>query len=468
MGKPKFSLAADILVGVTMAATSIPQLIAYAETVGYAGYRGIATAGPSLLAWGFITGSPWINCGVTSVTAIMAKSDLDGDSYVSEFGESAYVKLVSAYSLYVGMASMMLALVGFGKFIELVPQSLRVGFKWGSSVGVLCAAIPNGLLVRGASTLKSIVTESETMSGYLSALKENFPAAIGATSVSKIFFVLTQPQLWALVPSVLFLACTIFVMRGKSMLPKGLPPGTEVIIVTIAATIFSINSNYEGGVVGAVPPMDSSKGIALFNGKLVIPIEVLDIRSLLFEVPLVERFGGSYLVLILSAFIFASVSFLQIVSIASSFETENDLGWSPTREVFAQGIACSIAGITGSAPVGGSLSRSLISRMAGATSQVACIITALSWICLQPYMSIMSSTPKAALSAVIVSAVIKGVLQPKALMKMKGIDSIIGWGTGIATMMASPTAGFAVGLLLTVIFHIMAKKPQTKKKREAL
>merc|ERR1719491_353610 len=99
------------------------------------------------------------------------------------------------------------------------------------------------------------------------------------------------------------------------------------------------------------------------------------------------------------------------------------------------------------------------------TSQVACIITALSWICLQPYMSIMSSTPKAALSAVIVSAVIKGVLQPKALMKMKGIDSIIGWGTGIATVMASPTAGFAVGLLLTVIFHIMAKKPQTKKKR---
>jgi hypothetical protein len=35
-----------------MAATSIPQLIAYAETVGYAGYRGLATAGPPLAAWG--------------------------------------------------------------------------------------------------------------------------------------------------------------------------------------------------------------------------------------------------------------------------------------------------------------------------------------------------------------------------------------------------------------------------------
>lgn len=33
----------DVISGVVMAATSLPQLIAYAETVGYAGYRGIST-----------------------------------------------------------------------------------------------------------------------------------------------------------------------------------------------------------------------------------------------------------------------------------------------------------------------------------------------------------------------------------------------------------------------------------------
>lgn len=40
-----------------MAATSVPQLIAYAETVGYAGYRGLTTAGAPLFAWGVATGS---------------------------------------------------------------------------------------------------------------------------------------------------------------------------------------------------------------------------------------------------------------------------------------------------------------------------------------------------------------------------------------------------------------------------
>jgi hypothetical protein len=39
-----------------MAATSVPQLIAYAETVGYAGYRGLSTAGAPLFVWGVATG----------------------------------------------------------------------------------------------------------------------------------------------------------------------------------------------------------------------------------------------------------------------------------------------------------------------------------------------------------------------------------------------------------------------------
>lgn len=114
-----------------MAATSVPQLIAYAETVGYAGYRGLATAGPPLVAWGVTTGSPFMNSGVTSITALMAKSDLDGESFVQEHGEEAYVDLVAMYSLCVGIASVFLAVVGFGKLAKSVPSSVRKGFKWG-------------------------------------------------------------------------------------------------------------------------------------------------------------------------------------------------------------------------------------------------------------------------------------------------------------------------------------------------
>ena len=149
-----------------MAATSVPQLIAYAETVGYAGYRGLTTAGAPLFAWGLATGkfvlpsvtgrsimcayctgcalvtklgcrscffpvlgSPWMNSGVTSLTAVMAKTDLGGEAYVAKYGEEEYVQLVSAYSLYIGIASIIMALVGFGRLAQTVPVAVKTGFK---------------------------------------------------------------------------------------------------------------------------------------------------------------------------------------------------------------------------------------------------------------------------------------------------------------------------------------------------
>ena len=62
-----------------------------------------------------------MNSGVTSLTAVMAKTDLGGEAYVAKYGEKEYVDLVSAYSLYIGVASIVMALVGVGKLASKVP-----------------------------------------------------------------------------------------------------------------------------------------------------------------------------------------------------------------------------------------------------------------------------------------------------------------------------------------------------------
>jgi len=49
------------------------------------------------------------------------------------------------------------------------------------------------------------------------------------------------------------------------------------------------------------------------------------------------------------------------MGIASGFETENGIPWSAERECIAQGVACGVAAAVGSAPVSGSMSRSLVS-----------------------------------------------------------------------------------------------------------
>jgi len=461
MGKPDFNPIRDFISGVIMAATSIPQLVAYAETVGLASYRGLATAGPSLFAWGLTTGSPFMCSGVTSITALMAKADLGGESYVAEFGEEAYSKLVASYSLWVGFASIFLALVGFGKLAKRVPKIVRTGFKWGCAVGVVGSAIPNGLLANGSSELKKHVSDCDIAGNMIIFFKTNFPAATGAVSVTNVLYALSHPSIWGTIPAALFFISTYFVMKGPKFLPKILPPGTEVIISTAAATLLSMYTDYPGAVVGKIPQLDPDAGIKI--GEYIrIPVELLNINDLM-NTPLVEQFGGSYAILFITATLFAAVNFLSIMGIVSGFETDNGIAWSAPRELTAQGVACGVAGITGSPPVSGSMSRSLVSRMTGTTSRLACIITALIWIYLMPFMTIMSPTPKAALSAVIISAVVKSVVFPKQLMELKGSEAFIGWGTGIATAVTSPSIGFGIGLILAILF---GKKTSEKEKKQ--
>lgn len=446
MGKPIFNPIRDLISGAIMAATSVPQLIAYAETVGYAGYRGLTTAGPPLLAWGIVTGSPYMNAGVTSITALMAKSDLDGESYMQEHGEEPYVVLVAAYSLYVGIASIVLAILGFGNLAKRVPECVRGGFKWGCSLGVLISALPNGLFDKGSKQLKELIGASDGWGQtFVSTLKETAPQATGAVNVAGFVYSLTHPWEWSVEPAILFVIGTWFVMSGnKLIIPTWLPPGTEVILVTAVATIFSMYCDYTGGVVGEIPTVNEGSGMMI--GDITLPIEVLDFQSLL-DAPVAERMGG-YAGLAVSSILFAAVNFLSIMGIASTFETEDGIPWSAPRELVSQGVSCGVAALVGSAPVSGSMSRSLVSRMTGTTSQLACVLTAIIWIVALPYMSVMSPTPKASLSSVIVSAVLKGVCLPKDLFKLQGLDLFIGWSTGLLTAVTSPTIGFGLGIVI--------------------
>jgi MFS superfamily sulfate permease-like transporter len=398
----------------------------------------------SLAAWGLTTGHPYMNAGVTSITALMAKSDLAGDSYMSQYGEAAYVQLVAAYSLSIALASVVLAFAGFGRLAQSVPGPVRTGFKWGCSVGVLVAALPNGVFWKGSSELKERAAASTFLRTFVAPWRTAFP---GFSNVADIIFAVLHPWTWALAPTIMFVAGTAFVMEGKKFLPSALPPGMEVILVTAVTALYSVRTNYEGAIVGEIPAIDPDAGISLF-GVLKIPVEILNMKKLIFETPLVQQFGGSYILLAISSLLFAAVNFLSIMGIASGFESEDGIPWSAERELFAQGASCAVAAAVGSAPVSGSLSRSLVSRMTGTTSQLACIVTALCWIYLLPYMSIMSPTPKAALSAVIASAVLKSIVNPKDLFKLSGTNMLTGWGTGLITALTSPTQGFGAGLLL--------------------
>ena len=94
----------------------------------------------------------------------MTKSNLNGDDYIAQYGEEEYVQLVSIYSIFVGMASIVLSMTGLVKYAQNIPKPIQSGFKWGIAMGVLCAALPNGLLLHGKPLLDKLASNSKFLS----------------------------------------------------------------------------------------------------------------------------------------------------------------------------------------------------------------------------------------------------------------------------------------------------------------
>ncbi len=68
----------------------------------------------------------------------------------------------------------------------------------------------------------------------------------------------------------------------------------------------------------------------------------------------------------------------------------------------------------------------------------------------------------AALSAVIVSAVVKNVVIPSKLLQLKGTDFIVGVCTALTTAITSPTLGFGSGVIVCTVINTLVSKPKKK------
>ena len=145
----------------------------------------------------------------------------------------------------------------------MLSSFLFAGFKWGCALGVLVSALPNGLFDSGSKEVKSLVAADGIFGELVSMLKSQVPQATGAVNVTGFIYSVTHPLQWSIVPTIIFMIGTWFVMEGKKPLPKFLPPGTEVIFATAVATLYSMYFDYSGGVVGEIPIMDADVGIAI-------------------------------------------------------------------------------------------------------------------------------------------------------------------------------------------------------------
>ncbi len=389
---------ADVVAGLTVALVAIPQSLAYAELAGLPAQYGLyASALPAMAAAAFVS-SRYLQTGPVALTALLSFGAL---SSVAQPFSPDYIRLAALLALLVGLFRLALGLANLGRLSYLLSDPVLTGFTTGAAILIISSQVPKvlGVQAGGRGVLADAVS------------------ALG------------DPSGWQMA-ALLFAATTAAaVVGGRRLHP--LFPG--VLVSVAGAVIASRLLGYSGAIVGEL------------DGGLLPPFTI----NFAWE---------SVPQLLLPALAIALVGFAEPASIARTFAAAERLPWNANKEMFGQGVANIASALSGAFPVGGSFSRSSLSRLAGARSPWAGALTGLAVLIALPLAPLLEALPTAVLGAVIIVAV-AGLIKFNQLLGYiyeSRPQALVAFGTLLATLVFAPRVelGVMAGIALAIGVHL--------------
>lgn len=389
---------ADVIAGLSVALILIPQSMAYAELAGLPPHHGLYAATIPPIAAAFLASSPYLQTGPVALTGLLTFGALVP---LAPIGTAEYAALAALLALVVGVARLLVGFLKAGWLVYLMSHSMMTGFLSAAAILILSSQLPGAL---GA------VVDPE-----LGVLQRAWAAA-------------SNPGGWD--PAAIGLALFTVAAVRISARVHPLVPG-----VLIAATVglgFSILTDYSGATVGAIP-----EGLPPFSADL--PWEMLP-------------------AILLPGLVISVIGFAEGVSISRVFASEARQHWDADMEFLSKGMANVAAAFTGGLPVGGSLSRTSVNRLAGAQSRWSGLVTGVAVLAFLPFAGVMSALPRAVLSGIVIAAILK-LVKPRevlGLWRQSPVQAVVGWVTFVATLALAPKIDQAIllGIGLSAAVHL--------------
>lgn len=375
----------DILAGITVGLVLVPQSMAYAALAGLSPVHGLYAAAVAPVAAAFFASSPFLQSGPVAMTSVLSLGALTA---LAPPSTEPYALLAALLALVVGVARVVFGLLRAGFVADLMSQPITMGFTRAAGLLIIASQLPKFLGVAPP------------------------PEGIVAATI----WTLTNPAQWSLESSImgaLTIAIIVIGRRIHVMFPA-------VLIAVVAGILYSDSTQYVGAVIGEVPASFLSPSLSL---------------------------PWAYLPhLIFPGIVIALVGFAEPAAIARTMATQTRTRWSPDKELIAQGTANFASGLFGGFPVGGSFSRTLINRSAGATSRWSGLVTGLFVLAVLPFADRFGPLPLAILAAIVIHAVIKllNFVPLLKLLRQSPPQAIVGWTTFVLTLVMAPRIDLAV------------------------
>ena len=390
---------ADIIAGISVGLVLVPQSMAYAALAGLAPVHGLYAAAIAPIVAAFFASSPFLQSGPVAMTSVLSFGAL---SVIAVPMTESYAMLAALLALVVGVVRIIFGLLRAGFVSDLMSQPITMGFSRAA-----------GLLIIGSQLPKFLGVEVP-VSGI----------------VGSVIWTLSNPGSWSLEATAIGGATLAIIILGRLL--HTLFPG--VLIAVVAGLGYSLTTGYTGPVVGDVPAVFPSISLALPWASLAH--------------------------LIFPGIVIALVGFAEPAAIARTMAVQTRTRWSPDRELISQGAANFASGLVGGFPVGGSFSRTLVNRSAGASSRWSGLITGLFVLSILPFAAHFAPLPLAVLAAIVIHAVFKLMDFGRliALLRISPPQAIVGWTTFGLTLVLAPRIDLAVMIGIGIGVHLWRER----------
>ena len=398
---PKYDrrwLRGDVAAGIAVTALIVPKNLGYAGIAGVPLQNGLYAAAAGALIYAVFCTSRQISTGPSSSLAAVA----GGAVLVTGLGGDQAAQLVAAITLLTGVLFLLLALLKLGWIAHFLSKAVVTGFLAGAAVDVVIGELPKltGTSSDGDSAWREL--------GVLGTNAGRHPLDDAPRRSRRAG---GDP-------------------RAAVHRPRD--PGALVLVVggLLASAIFDLSA-HGVAVVGDVP-----RGL---------PAPML---------PDYDIVRHNLSVIVIAAAALLLIGFSQTAGDARAFATRHRYRIDVDQESVAQGMANVGAGVFQGMPVSTSLSASSLNESAGARTPVASLVTGglvlATLIVLAP---LFSELPKAVLAAIIIDAVVFGMIDIPELRRLYRVTRFDFW-IAVAAILGVLSAGVLAGVVIGIVLSL--------------
>lgn len=406
-------LRADLFAGLTVAAISLPQSIAYALVAGVDPRFGLYTAIVFTVIAGLLGSSRHLVNGPTGAVSLVVFSALafiDPDARFDAF-EAMFL-----LTILVGVVQVGIAVFKLGDLTRYISESVVTGFIVGASFLTIIGQVANALGVKSVGTGQQHV-------------------------LYRLWLTVTQSAPFNTKAILISVSSIILVIAARRVVKKFKLPQLDMlaVLLLVSAAAWALGwSAHDGGVKSAVPLIES------------IPASLPTTH-----VPDIQWHW--FLDLSGSAFAIGILGLLEALAIAKAIAHKSGQELDYNRQILAEGIGNVVTGFFRGMPGSGSLSRTAINYQAGAVSKFAGVIAGVVVAALVISLGHLTAyIPKAALAGLLIVAASRliDVARLRYIFSGSRYDAILLLVTALSAVFVDVELAILIGVTVSVAGYV--------------